>query len=62
MSYVQCIPVVDAKGDQTVVYEFRDRRFLTKVRRYKLDTGEAVEAVEADLFRVIATGEELLRI
>jgi hypothetical protein len=62
MSYVQSIPVVDAKGDQTVVYEFRDRRFLTKVRRYKLDTGEAVEAVESDLFRVIATGEELLRV
>jgi hypothetical protein len=61
MSYVQSIPVVDGNGAGLTVYEFRDRRFLTKVRRYKLCSGEAVEPAEADTFRVIGSGEELLR-
>ena len=62
MSYVRSIPVVDEKGAGLTVYEFRDRRFLTKVRRYKLCTGETVEPAEADTFTVIRTGEELLRV
>lgn len=62
MSYVRSIPVVDEKGAGLTVYEFRDRRFLTKVRRYKLCTGEAVEPAETDTFTVVATGEELLRL
>ena len=62
MVHVRSIPVVDANGDQLTVYVFQDRRFLTKVRSYKLCTGEAVEIAESDTFRVIATGEELLRL
>jgi hypothetical protein len=62
VSYVRSIPVVDANGAGLTVYEFRDRRFLTNVRRYKLCSGEVVEPAEADTFTVIATGEELLRL
>lgn len=62
MSYVRSIPVAAANGDRLTVYEFRDRRFLTKVRRYKLCTGEAVTPAEADTFTVLGTGEELLRV
>jgi hypothetical protein len=62
VSYVRSIAVADANGGHMTVYEFRDRRFLTKVRRFELDTGEAVEIAEADTFRVVRTGEELLRL
>lgn len=62
MSYVRSIPVVDAKGAGLTVYEYRDRRFLTKARRYELCTGESVEPAETDTFLVVATGEELLRV
>ena len=61
MSYVRSIPVVDANGADLTVYAFRDRRFLAKLRRFELCTGEAVELAESDTFTVVATGEELLR-
>jgi hypothetical protein len=50
--------VRDANGDDFTVYEFQDRRFLRKVRRLKLCTGEAVEEVDGKL-RIAATGERL---
>lgn len=62
MGYVRSIAVADANGDRMMVYEFGDRHFLTKVRRFELDTGEAVEVAEGDTFRVVRTGEELLRL
>jgi hypothetical protein len=55
-----CIPVIDGNGDAATVYEFQDRRFLRKVRRWKLDSGELVEAVD-EHFVVPATGEKLVR-
>lgn len=60
MSYVRSIPVRDARGDELTIHEFQDRRFLKKVRRLKLDTGELVHAVE-DAFVIVATGELLVR-
>jgi hypothetical protein len=62
VSYVQGIPVKDANGDELTVYEFQDRRFLTKVRRLKLDSGELVEPVCENSFVVVATGEKLVRV
>jgi hypothetical protein len=44
-----------------ILYEFQDRRFLRKVRRLKLDSGEFVQAV-GDSFIVPATGEHLVPI
>jgi hypothetical protein len=61
VSYVRSIPVRDANGDQLTVYEFQDRRFIRKVRRLKLCTGETVERVDGDTF-ALATGERLTRV
>ena len=62
MGYVRSIRVVDGSGAGLTVYEFRDRRFLRKVRRMKLCTGETVERTSADTFVVVSTGEELLQL
>jgi hypothetical protein len=61
VSYVRSIPVRDSNGDELILYEFQDRRFLRKVRRLKLDSGEFVQAV-GDAFIVPATGEHLVPI
>lgn len=58
MSYVKSIPVTDAKGAGLTLYEYHDRRFLKKVRRMKLCTGELVEQRDGG-FVVAATGERL---
>jgi len=58
VGYVRSIPVKDANGDYLTVYEFQDRRFLKRVRRMRLYTGEAVEAAE-NAFIVAGTGERL---
>lgn len=60
MSYVRSIPVRDARGEELTIHEYHDRRFLKKVRRLNLDTGELVHAVD-DAFVIVATGEMLVR-
>jgi hypothetical protein len=59
---VKPIPVRDENGDHHTVYEFADRRFLREVRRWKLDSGETVQAVNENTFTVIGTGECLTRV
>ena len=59
---VPSIPVADPNGDRLTVFEFVEGRFLRKSRRYELCTGEAVIPAESDTFRIVATGEELLRL
>jgi len=61
VSYVRSIPVRDANGDEFIVYEFQDRRFLRKVRRLKLCTGESV-AQDGEALIIAETGEKLVRI
>jgi hypothetical protein len=58
VSSVREIAVRDGNGDQLTVFEFRDRRFIRKVKRWKLDNGETVEAIDADTFQ-LACGERL---
>jgi hypothetical protein len=58
VSRVTAIPVRDANGVELTVYQFEDRRFLHKVRRLKLDTGEMVER-SGDGFVIVSTGERL---
>jgi hypothetical protein len=53
--------VADSHGDQFTLYEFHDRRFLRKVRRMKLETGELVQERAGELV-VVATGEKLAKI
>lgn len=62
MGYVRSIRVMDANGDEFILHEFQDRRFLRKVRRMKLDTGELVGHVDNDTFVIVGTGERLTRI
>jgi hypothetical protein len=50
--------VRDGNGDEVTVYEFQDRRFLRKVSRMKLETGELVQLVAGSLV-VVKTGERL---
>nr|NUR37547.1 hypothetical protein [Sphingomonas sp.] len=56
---MRTIPVKDRNGDEFTLYEFQDRRFLRKVRRWKLCTGEAVQQIE-DRLVVVTTGEMLV--
>jgi len=58
VAFVRRIPVKDRNGDQLTVYEFHDRRFIRKVRRLKLCSGEGVQMVGGELI-VIGTGERL---
>ena len=62
MSFVRSIAVSDENGDQLTVYEFQDRRFMRKVRRMKLCTGELVQQVDESTFSIVGTGEMLSRI
>ena len=50
--------VRDRNGDQLTVYEFQDQRYLKKVRRLTLCTGEPVKIMNDELV-VIGTGERL---
>jgi len=58
VAIVRTIPVTDRNGDQLTVYEFQDRRFLRKVRKMKLCTGEPVREFDGELV-VLGTGERL---
>ena len=58
MAFVRSFPVKDRNGDQLTIYEFHDRRFVRKIRRLKLCTGEAVQRIGNDLV-VTGTGERL---
>ena len=58
VAFVREYPVTDRNGDQLTLYEFQDRRFIKKVRRLKLCSGEAVQRIGKELV-VIATGERL---
>ena len=60
MGLVRSIAVEDSKGDELTVYEFQDKRFLGKVRRLKLCTGEPVQA-RADGTFELRSGEVLRR-
>ena len=62
MEYAGCIPVEDASGCRFEVHEFSGRRFFFRVARFELDTGEAVDRIDADTFIVAATGEGLVRV
>jgi hypothetical protein len=67
---IRTIPVRDANGTRLTLFEFRHParlwgkfgvRFISKRRRMQLDTGEAVEYVDENTFK-LASGETLRRI
>ena len=62
LEYAGSLIVEDASGCRFQLYEFRGRRFLRPVRRFELDTGEAVQRVDFDNYVVAKTGETLVRV
>lgn len=52
------MPVRGEHGEELTLYEFEDRRFLGKVRRFKLCTGEKVQ-LAIGAFVVVGTGDRL---
>jgi hypothetical protein len=58
--------VEDASGAQFQVHEYLMREplfgYARKRRRFELDTGEPAEVGDAQTFRIIATGETLVRV
>ena len=63
--YVRSIRVEDASGAQFHIHEYlvRERLFgyVRKRRYFQLDTGERMEQVDPNAFRVVRTGEVLMR-
>ena len=67
---MRTIPVRDSNGDELTLYEYRDRllrsalglRYVRKVRRMVLCTGEPVDYVNESTFVLAHTGEKLRRI
>jgi hypothetical protein len=58
--YSGCIPVVDDTDARLYVHEYRSRRLLRRIRRYMLDTGEAVRRIDSRRFEIMRTGELLV--
>jgi len=67
---VRTIPVRDANGTRLTLFEFQEvvprrgifgLRFTAKHRRMQLDTGEAVDYVDENTFK-LANGEMLRRV
>jgi hypothetical protein len=67
---IRTIPVRDANGTRLTLFEFQQRlprrgifglRFKVTQRRMQLDTGEAVDHVDENTFK-LATGETLRRV
>jgi hypothetical protein len=61
-SYSGRILVEDASGVRFYVHEYRGRRTFVRTRRYMLDTGESVRAVDDHTFVIERTGETLVRV
>ena len=62
MDYAGRITVDDAGGSRFQIHEFRGRRFLVRIRRFVLDTGERVKRIDFENYEVASTGERLVRI
>jgi len=62
MEYAGRITVEDASGARFQVHEYRGRRLFKSVRRFMLETGEAVTRVDLDHYLIAKTGEKLLRV
>lgn len=61
-NYKGRILVEDSSGARFYVHEYRGRRTFVRMKRFVLDTGEAVHAVDPDTFEISSTGERLRRV
>lgn len=60
-AYKGRIAVEDANGVHLDLHEFSCRRFLRRISRFELDTGELVERIDRDHYVIASTGETLVR-
>lgn len=56
------ILVEDASGVRFYVHEYRRRRTFLPSKRYVLDTGEPIRALDSSTFEIETTGERLTRV
>ncbi len=65
-SYVRSVLVEDASGAQFQIHEYLMREpvfgYARKRRRFELDTGEPAELADGRTFRIVGTGETLVRV
>ncbi|MFL6733037.1 MAG: hypothetical protein ACJ8EH_01950 [Sphingomicrobium sp.] len=59
MEYVGRILVEDASGCRFEIHQYRERRLLSRVTRFALDTGEEVQRLDANTFLIASTRETL---
>ncbi|HEV2594698.1 MAG TPA: hypothetical protein VGU01_05805 [Sphingomicrobium sp.] len=62
MKYAGRIKVEDSSGCRFEVHEYRERRLLTRIAKFRLDTGETVQPLDANTFVINRTGEHLVRV
>ena len=62
MKYAGRIRVEDASGCRFDIHEYREWRLLTRVAKFRLDTGETVRPLDANTFVINGTGEHLVRV
>lgn len=62
MKYAGRIKVEDASGCRYDVHEYHERRLLARVAKFRLDTGETVQPIDANTFVINGTGEHLVRV
>lgn len=62
VEYVGSLVVEDSSGNHLQLYEYRGRRLFAPIRRYVLDTGEAVKRINFDTYMIATTGEQLIRV
>ena len=61
-AYKDSFLVEDASGARFQMHRFTCRRYLSRITRYELDTGELAESVDDHVFVIVRTGEPLLRV
>jgi len=60
--YKDSFLVEDASGARFSLHRFVCWRFLSRLTRYELDTGELADRIDDQVFAIAGTGEPLTRI
>jgi hypothetical protein len=61
-AYAGSITVEDASGARFQLHKFRTTRLFLPGNRFELETGEEAQPVDENTFRLVATGETLMRV
>jgi hypothetical protein len=60
-AYKESFVVEDVSGARFRMHRFTRWRFLSRLTRYQLDTGEPARRIHDHTFALVATGERLMR-